>query len=364
MPSSQRVAIGFSVITCRPARAHLDRLLRMQPARRREDHDVGVGLRQHVVERVERGAPVCTAVASARAGSTSHTATSSARSPWRRIALDVVGGDAPAADEREADLAIGDRGAVPKQRVCHGGCEGGSRLARRGVICPRRVGVGSGGGARSCAGAALPAGAAHRELVGVPTVIVALDALIGVLRIVLFGGGVALAALAALSWSVRTRRINPFSPVARLTRDSIDPLFAPVERRVLRAGGRPATAPWWAVGAFVIVGIVVLSLLSFVLGQLAFAANALGSGAGIVRLLVTWTFGVLQVALLVRVISSWVQVSPYSKWVRWAFRLTEWFMRPLRQVIPTVGMIDLTPLVAYFVLFYLLQPFVLSLLPA
>jgi YggT family protein len=36
--------------------------------------------------------------------------------------------------------------------------------------------------------------------------------------------------------------------------------------------------------------------------------------------------------------------------VRWAFVLTEWFMAPLRRVVPSLGMIDITPIIAYFAL--------------
>ena len=67
-------------------------------------------------------------------------------------------------------------------------------------------------------------------------------------------------------------------------------------------------------------------------------------------LLVSWTFGLLQIALLVRVIASWVRVSEYSPWIRWSVVLTEPILRPLRAILPTVGMIDITPLVAWFLL--------------
>jgi YggT family protein len=63
-----------------------------------------------------------------------------------------------------------------------------------------------------------------------------------------------------------------------------------------------------------------------------------------------WTFTILQLAILLRVIASWVGLSLYSKWLRWVFVLSEPILRPLRQVIPTLGMIDITPLVAYFLL--------------
>jgi YggT family protein len=63
----------------------------------------------------------------------------------------------------------------------------------------------------------------------------------------------------------------------------------------------------------------------------------------------------------VRVVSSWFRVSEYSKWIRWSVVLTEPILRPLRRVIPSVGMIDITPIVAYF-LIWLVSSFVLSLL--
>ncbi|AHG90009.1 protein of unknown function YGGT [Gemmatirosa kalamazoonensis] len=193
------------------------------------------------------------------------------------------------------------------------------------------------------------------------TIIGALDAFIAVLRILLFGGGVLVAALAGLSYVVRTRRVSPFSSVARLTRDSIDPLFAPVERRVIRAGGRPASAPWWTLAAVVIGGIVVISVLGFVRQQIAMATVAATMGPrGLATLLVSWTFGLLQLALLVRVASSWFQIAPHSPWVRWSFGLTEWLLRPLRGIIPPLGMMDVSPIVAYFLL-SILEKGVLSL---
>ncbi|MGZ8379885.1 MAG: YggT family protein [Gemmatirosa sp.] len=183
------------------------------------------------------------------------------------------------------------------------------------------------------------------------TIVYATSVALGVLRVVLLAGAVLVAAAAGLSWAARTRRLSPFSGPARFARARVDPLFLPMERRVLRAGGQPAHAPWWTLAAIVVGGIVVLSLLGFVRDQLLGAVFALQGGPrGVYVLVVTWTFAVLQLALFVRVISSWFRLSPYSRWVHWSFTLTEWMLRPLRRVIPTLGMVDLTPLVAYFAL--------------
>jgi len=176
-----------------------------------------------------------------------------------------------------------------------------------------------------------------------------LDLLLGVLRPAVFMAGALTAVAAVVSYSVRTRKISPFSPVARFTRDKVDPwLIAPMERRIVRAGGTPYAAPWWALAAVIVGGLVLLSAVGFLHDQLMMLAYMSGSAASLAALLVRWTCSILRLALFARVISSWVGGSPYSKWWRWSYVLTEWFLAPLRQVIPTIGMIDITVLIAYF----------------
>jgi YggT family protein len=178
-----------------------------------------------------------------------------------------------------------------------------------------------------------------------------LDVVLGVLRGGLFGAACVLAVVAGVDWAVRTRRINPFNPVARFFRTSVDPLIAPVERRIVRAGGLPTSAPWWALVFVVVGGIVLITALEFIRGQLAGALFAMEAGpSGLARLFVSWTFGALQVALFARVVSTWFGVSPYAKSIRWAYAMTEWFLAPIRQVLPAMGPLDLSPLVAYFLL--------------
>jgi YggT family protein len=75
-----------------------------------------------------------------------------------------------------------------------------------------------------------------------------------------------------------------------------------------------------------------------------------GGPGGLVALVVSWAFAVMQIAIIVRVISSWLPIGEHSKWVRWAFTLTEPILRPLRRLIPPYRTIDFTPIVAYFLL--------------
>ena len=179
-----------------------------------------------------------------------------------------------------------------------------------------------------------------------------MDRVIAVARIAFLASAVVVAAVCIVDWAVRTRRISPFSGVARFFRGSIDPLFAPIERRIVRGGGIPSNAPWWALAGVVIAGIIAIWLLGFIRGQVEAAAFAAGAGSrGILRLAVQWIFGILQLALFARVIASWFRSSGTSWWFRWSYALTEPYLRPLRRLIPPVGgMLDLSPIVAYFLL--------------
>src|SRR5438034_8496973 len=85
-------------------------------------------------------------------------------------------------------------------------------------------------------------------------------------RVGLFVLAAAAAVVCVVDWAVRTRRLNPFNPVARFFRSRIDPLMVPVERAIVRAGGQPSTAPWWSFVAVVVAGILIIWLLGMIGG--------------------------------------------------------------------------------------------------
>lgn len=170
-------------------------------------------------------------------------------------------------------------------------------------------------------------------------------------RLVVFAAVAVLAVVLLLDWLARTRRLNPFNPIARTMRRVVDPLLAPVERRIVRAGGLPSHAPAWALVGAVIIGVVLVSAVDFILGNvLSFWYAAASGPMGLFVLLVRATFGILRLAIILVVIVSWLPISPFSPWVRWAFTITEPIMRPLRQIVPRLGAFDITPIVAYFLL--------------
>ena len=177
------------------------------------------------------------------------------------------------------------------------------------------------------------------------------DQVLGAIRFALVVIAGIFAVFCVIDWLVRTRRVNLFGSLARFSRSKIDPILEPIERKVVRAGGNPANAPLWALAVVVIGGILLVSVLDFIRAEILGLAFALQSGpSGIFKLLVAWTFDFLRIALLVRVVSSWLPISPYSRWIRWAYAISEPILRPLRQVIPSMGPIDITPIIAYFLI--------------
>jgi len=180
---------------------------------------------------------------------------------------------------------------------------------------------------------------------------VGVGVVIDVLRTVLLSIALVFGVICVLDWAVRTRKISPFNAIARFCRATVDPLIVPIERKVVRAGGTPAAAPLWALAAVVLGGILLLTFLDFIRLGVANSIIASQSGAGgIFHLLVSWTFTILKIALLVRVISSWLPVSPYSAWVRWSYVLSEPILAPMRRIVPNLGGLDVTPILAYFLL--------------
>lgn len=57
-----------------------------------------------------------------------------------------------------------------------------------------------------------------------------------------------------------------------------------------------------------------------------------------------------MIALVVRIVGSWIGATPHTRWMRPFVVLTEWMLAPLRRVVPPFGMFDLTPLVAWILL--------------
>ena len=74
---------------------------------------------------------------------------------------------------------------------------------------------------------------------------------------------------------------------------------------------------------------------------------------------VSLLFWALELAILIRVLLSWFRPNPYNPFVQAIYQITEPIMGPLRRIIPPLGMIDITPMVALIIL-QIIQEIVLT----
>ncbi len=79
--------------------------------------------------------------------------------------------------------------------------------------------------------------------------------------------------------------------------------------------------------------------------------GSVDSFGGIIALLLQ----LLSLAIFIRALLSWVSPDPNNPIVRALDSITEPILQPLRQIVPRVGMIDITPIVAIILLSVIAQ---------
>src|SRR2546428_4938500 len=138
-----------------------------------------------------------------------------------------------------------------------------------------------------------------------------------ILRILVFAAFCLAAVVALAGWRVRPGRGSPFGGVGRTLRSVTDPVLRPVETRLVRLGGNPVHAGWWLVVLVAVAGVLLLSLIDWMVRTARwFYAAATGGPGALFAFLVVAAYNVLVIALVARVVASWLGWVPYSPRVR------------------------------------------------
>jgi YggT family protein len=153
--------------------------------------------------------------------------------------------------------------------------------------------------------------------------------------------------------------LNPFSRPVLLVRRLSDPFVSPVRRALLGFGIQPNAAPFFVILLTILVGYFVFLLASGVLNTLAGVVLSASSGraGGVVALLGYVLYGALAIyglLIFIRIIFSWGQVGYGNRVMRFLVGATDPLLLPLRRMIPPLGFMDISPIVA-FVLIWLFQ---------
>ena len=149
--------------------------------------------------------------------------------------------------------------------------------------------------------------------------------------------------------------VNPFKWSPRTVRRVTDPVIMPVRRVLMAFRVDPKAAPLIAVILILVAGYLVVQVAASILNTVAGILFALTSGrvgtpVAIIGYVIFGFLGLYTLAIFVRIIFSWLSVSYANPVMRFLFRTTEPLMGPLRRIVPLVGMFDISPLVAFLVL--------------
>jgi len=160
--------------------------------------------------------------------------------------------------------------------------------------------------------------------------------------------------VALTHWAVRQGTLAARGWWPRFVRGWSDPLLAPVERGILRRGGNPQDASLWLVGGTLIAGLLLIQLARWIMGTVIMLSG-MGSATATdwLRLIIASVTAFLMAAILIRVVGLWLGVGRYTRWMRPLYTATDWIIRPIERRLPTIGPMDLSPVVAYFALWVL-----------
>src|ERR1041385_1287115 len=146
--------------------------------------------------------------------------------------------------------------------------------------------------------------------------------------------------------------VNPFTWHYRNVRRATEGVLLPA-RAILR-GFRLDTrvAPLIVVIMLIALWLVLVQTASSVLNTIAGVWYAVSShrpnmAAGIIGYPLFGILGLYTVAILTRIFFSWVGVSYANRFYRFTVRITEPLLGPLRRIVPKAGMLDISPLIAY-----------------
>lgn len=150
--------------------------------------------------------------------------------------------------------------------------------------------------------------------------------------------------------------LNPFGWTSLTIRRLTDSFIGPVRRALMGFGVDPKYAPLVTLLLAVLLGWFSLQLVSSIANMLAGILFSLGKHA-LVPIIGYVLYGLLSfysLLIFIRIICSWVMVSYANRAMRFLVNATEPMLEPLRRIVPLVGAFDMSPIVA-FIIVWLLQ---------
>jgi len=151
--------------------------------------------------------------------------------------------------------------------------------------------------------------------------------------------------------------LNPFAWISLTIRRLTDPFVLPVRRALMGFGVDPKYSPLVVILIVILLGYFVLQLASTIAGTLSGLLVSLQQGA-MVSALGFILYGLISIYILlifIRIIFSWGMISYSNRIMRFLVNTTEPLLGPLRRMIPPLGAMDISPIVAFLILWLFQQ---------
>lgn len=151
--------------------------------------------------------------------------------------------------------------------------------------------------------------------------------------------------------------LNPFAWTSRTTRRLTDVFVMPVRGSLRQVGMDPKFAPLVVILVVIVVGYFLGQLLGIVIVTIGGVWTSVQRGAVItaVGYIIYGLLSLYLILIIARIVFSWGQVSYHNRIMRFLVNTTEPLLGPLRRMLPPLGWIDISPIVAGLIIWFLLS---------
>jgi YggT family protein len=163
---------------------------------------------------------------------------------------------------------------------------------------------------------------------------------------------IAIIGLMVIRMIVQAADPNPFNWISRTSRRLTDPFVFPVRGGMVGVGVDPKYAPLIVILITILLGWFLLQLCGEVAATLIGLITSIRR-TNFVSALGYVLFGAVSIyslLIFMRIVFSWGRVSHSNRLMRFLVNTTEPLLGPLRRIIPPWGMMDISPIFAFILL--------------
>ena len=148
---------------------------------------------------------------------------------------------------------------------------------------------------------------------------------------------------------------NPFNWISRTSRRLSDPFVMPVRGGLMRATVDPKFAPLVVILITILLGWFFLALCGEVAGTLGGLILSVKRGDAVSGLgfILYGAISIYMLLIFIRIVFSWGMLTYRNRVMRFLIDVTEPLLGPLRRIIPPLGMMDISPIFAFLILWLL-----------